>query len=310
MFVAVRDISIFGRIDALVDEQIVIGGDRPGAVPEADFERLLKTFPTSTELRKYADARVATELDEYFDTMSDARQKLEQYQLRRKRTGDTIANRPSEGTRLSIELEHETLTYVHGELTGILDREESFNEDKWQEKVEHLFQLVFPQYVAVFHKVKVPNSYAQATKDTHCVIDILLVRADGCVDIIEIKKPDPHLLVTTRTYRNNHVSLRDLAGAIVQAEKYLFHLNKSGRKGEQQIQSKYKDLLPPGIEIKIINPKALILSGRDDNLTPQQKFDFEFIRRQHANVVDIITYDDLLRRLKNMIDSLGQRLAR
>ena len=62
--------------------------------------------------------------------------------------------------------------------------------------------------------------------------------------------------------------------------------------------------MPPGIDLKITNPRAMILLGRDDNFTKRQRFDFEIIRRKYANVIDIMSYDDLLRRLDNIIAML------
>jgi len=50
IFVEERGISVFRRIDELIDEQIVVGGNRIGAIPEDEFAQLLKEFPTSTEL--------------------------------------------------------------------------------------------------------------------------------------------------------------------------------------------------------------------------------------------------------------------
>ena len=38
--------------------------------------------------------------------------------------------------------------------------------------------------------------------------------------------------------------------------------------------------------------------GRDNDLTSAQKNDFEVIRRKYRNVLEIMTYDDMLRRLK------------
>jgi hypothetical protein len=87
----------------------------------------------------------------------------------------------------------------------------------------------------------------------------------------------------------------------MQAEKYLFHLSKWGSVGEQEIYRKRKNELPNGIELKISNPKALILLGRDNDFNDEQRFDFEIIRRKYANMLDIVTYDDLLRRLENII---------
>jgi len=95
----------------------------------------------------------------------------------------------------------------------------------------------------------------------------------------------------------------------MQAEKYLFYLSKSGRDGEKRITTKHVTDLPSGLEIKIANPKAIILIGRDSNLSEQEKFDFEFVRRKYSNVVDTISYDDLLRRLENVIATLTKRVA-
>ncbi len=131
--------------------------------------------------------------------------------------------------------------------------------------------------------------------------------ANGTMDILEIKKPFVHSLMSTSKYRDNHVPLRELSGTVMQVEKYLFYLSKLGRNGEKSITQAHKSHLPEGLEIRITNPKAFILSGRDENSNSQQTFDFEFVRRKYSNVVDIITYDDLLRRLNNILAALRNR---
>lgn len=40
----------------------------------------------------------------------------------------------------------------------------------------------------------------------------------------------------------------------------------------------------------------------------RQKQDFELIKRQYKHIVDIMTYDDLVYRLENMVCSLRARL--
>ncbi|WP_264783808.1 DUF4263 domain-containing protein, partial [Escherichia fergusonii] len=56
------------------------------------------------------------------------------------------------------------------------------------------------------------------------------------------------------------------------------------------------------------NPKAIIIVGRDQigngNMTENQKLDFEIIKRKYTNMMDIITYDDLWRRLNRTISAL------
>ena len=43
--------------------------------------------------------------------------------------------------------------------------------------------------------------------------------------------------------------------------------------------------------------------GREEGLTDVQKNDLEIIKRKYKNIMDIITYDDLIRKIKNIIAS-------
>jgi hypothetical protein len=308
-FIAERNISIFRRIDEMLDEQIVVGGPRLDAIPEDEFARLLHDFPTSTEVTHYARTRIARVLREYFDTMSDAETRLMAYMVRRERSG--LGERAETHGRIHVasELEREKFTYVRGRLAEMLDDAEGYLEDDWQTAVADLFLLIFPQYVAVLHKVHVTDQHSKESKSTNRYIDLMLVGADGHVDIIEIKRPRPRDLVSPGVYRGNHVPARELSGSIMQAERYLFYLGKSGRDGERKITTKHRASLPAGLDVRITNPKAIILAGRDNNLSAQERFDFEFARRQYSNVVDVISYDDLMRRLDNVIIALTKRVG-
>ncbi|MBE4717284.1 Shedu immune nuclease family protein [Pseudarthrobacter sp. AB1] len=308
-FVAERNISIFGRIDDLLTEQIVVGGNREGAIPVDEFVRLLQRFPTSTEVTYYAATRVTRILREYLETMSDAELRLENYIARRERSGTEERVEAHGRIPVANELELEKFTYVRDRLVEMLKDAEGYPEADWQRAVADLFLLVFPQYIAVLHNVHVKELYSNESKSTSRYLDLVLVGANGCVDIIEIKKPFERGLVSKSVYRGNHVPVPELSGAIMQAEKYLFYLSKWGRGGEKAITKKHKSNLPVGIEIKIANPKAIILTGRDYNLSAKERFDFEFVRRKYSNVVDIISYDDLLRRLENIIDTLTKRVV-
>jgi hypothetical protein len=93
----------------------------------------------------------------------------------------------------------------------------------------------------------------------------------------------------------------------MQIEKYIFNLNRWGEKGEKKLTEKYRALLPDGFEIKITNPGGLIIMGRDHTLSAEQARDFEVIKRKFKNVLDIITYDDLLKRLKFTITQLQKQ---
>jgi hypothetical protein len=135
-------------------------------------------------------------------------------------------------------------------------------------------------------------------------LDIMLVDVNGHVDVIEIKKPFKARIVTTTKYRDNHVPHRELVGSAMQIEKYLFHLARWGETGEKKLTERYSARLPEYLRIRIVNPCGIIIMGRDNDLDDQQKADFEVYRRQSKNILDVITYDDLLRRLERVLDQL------
>jgi hypothetical protein len=303
VFVANRDISIFRRIDELVDEPIMVGGENEDAIPLADFEILQQTFPTSTELTHYARSRISRVLKDYFGTLSDAECKLNSYLAKKKRLVAT-----SRSTILG-NFELQKFEYIHSELSGMLQAVESYAEKDWQRKILELLLFIFPKYIAVIENVHIKDFYSKADKVTDRYIDLMLVDANGSIDIIEVKKPFDNSLLSRNKYRDNHTPRNELAGSVMQAEKYLFHLNKWGQVGEREIYEKRKSELPDGIKLQITNPKALILLGRDNDFTGEQRFDFEIIRRKYANMVDIMTYDDLLRRLKNIIAMMRRNVS-
>ena len=90
----------------------------------------------------------------------------------------------------------------------------------------------------------------------------------------------------------------------MQIEKYIFHLNRLGDDGLKTLKiDNESKLLFKEPSLKITNPKGLIIYGRNNELqTEQQKLDFEVLKRKFSNIIDIITYDDLLERLQRLIE--------
>ncbi len=302
-FIANRDISIFRRIDDLVDEPIVVGGDSDESIPLTDFEELLSNFPTSTELTHYARARIARVLKDYLGTMSDAQKRLDTY-LNKKRTIRTASR-----VKFLQGYEPRKFEYVRDELQVMLKEAESYSEKEWQKLIVSFLLLIYPKYIAVLDNLHIKDFYSNKTKAKNRYIDLTLVDANGTIDIIEIKKPFSNCLLSTNKYRDNYTPKTELSGSVMQVEKYMFHLNKWGRPGELEILKKRKHELPKNFEIKVINPQAVIILGRDIDFSDDQKFDFEIIKRKYANVIDIMTYDDLLRRLDNIITMISRNYS-
>ncbi|WP_156792222.1 Shedu immune nuclease family protein [Desulfotalea psychrophila] len=287
-FVAERNISIFPKIDNMVNRPIYIGGDEEDAISMPVYYGLLKTFPNTNELNKYVSARISGVLSSYIEINDDYEERYQQYL--NKKNGRKGANLQYDFSNLELI----KFTSISEKLNSMLEDEVSYTEAQWQEELLQIILLLYPKYIHAFKEAPVRDTYNKADRK----IDYLLIDSSGNTDIIEIKKPFDKCIVTTRTYRDNYIPLRELSGTVMQIEKYIFYLNKWGKKGEEKLTEHYKDELPENFKIKITNPSGIIIMGRKKGMTHEQVQDFEVIKRKYKNVIDIITYDDLLERLK------------
>lgn len=294
-FFANSRISILNQIDRQISQDIFIGGPKEDFLPFESFNKLVKIFPTSHEVTLYREAKVTSILTEYFSNIID---KEEKYTAYINKKTPVYKSKIRKTFKESDILKYETLL---GKLKAMLSNEIKYSENQWQEEILQIILLLFPKYIAVFDEVTFKDTNNQNRRLDYGLIDFM-----GNLDLIEIKIPFDKSIVSVRTYRDNHIPNRDLSGAIMQIEKYIYYLNKSGNAGERRLTEKYKDQLPEGIEIKITNPNGMIIMGRDTNLNRRQLKDFEIIKRKYKNIVDIFTYDDLIRRMEIMIEQLNK----
>jgi hypothetical protein len=185
----------------------------------------------------------------------------------------------------------------------MLDNEDTYSEKQWQNEILQIILLIFPKYIYVFKEVSVYDIYNEKSRS----LDYLLIDASGNTDIVEIKKPFNNCIVTKAQYRDNYIHMRELSGTVMQIEKYIFYLNKWGKSGEKILTDKYKEQLPENFQIQITNPNGLIVMGRETDLSKAQLQDFEVIKRKFKSIIDIITYDDLIRRLNFTIEQLKKK---
>src|SRR5665213_3149385 len=313
VFVAERNISIFGKIAELIPpgQPIIIGGAQPDSIPVPDFQELLRKFPNTGELNRYAAARVATVIGDYIAPLKDAREQYEAYLTRRR---STVPDRTLPQSEL-LQTEIDKYVYIHNTIAEWLRTGARRSEGDWQRMIINFLLLIFPKYVAALSNVKVMDAYSAPGSIKDRFIDLALVDAGGAIDVIEVKKPFDEGLLARTPYRDNYIPATEPSGSIMQAERYLFHLSKWGLAGEKALTRRYAAKLPPGMGIRITNPKAINVVGRDQQpngspaLDASQQLDLEIIKRKYANVIDILTYDDLLRRLDNIIASLRGQVA-
>lgn len=302
LFIANSNKSIFQRFEKLANRQIIIGGSLEGAIEEKIFNDIVDSFPTATEQAHYINSRITNVMSQYLESVTDAGRAFEKYLNNRVKI-------PGINTLSSIyNYEYEKYSFILQTLKKMLDSSDSYSEKDWQDKILEIILILYPKYIKCFSEVTIKDFYSNPRKPTNRFLDLMLIDANGTVDVIEIKKPFENCVVTKRTYRDNYTPMKELSGTIMQVEKYLFHLNKWGAQGEKTLNDKYRAELPHDMTIKITNPKGIVILGRNNNLGPEQQFDFEIIRRKYANMMDIITYDDLISRLENILEKFRDRL--
>ena len=298
MFTAYRNISILRKIDEVVERDFYIGGDweAHNGISKETFENLISKFPKTAELNKYAHMRIAGIIKDYFPECDKYEAIYEKFVETR---NSNYVSTSSSLSDFNVRIELEQFTVAYQELKDMLDRYEAIDEKEWQEKIHNILQLLYPKYICFAREIKF---YGGGKNDKQP--DFLLVDANGFVDILEIKKADVRMLIQ---YRNNYVASREVSGAIQQIEKYIFCLN-SYDKAKKDVLDKLDDMLPNGLKPQVVNPQGILLAGRSNEFTEEQRKDFELIKRQYKHVADIMTYDDLLFRLGNIIESLKTKV--
>lgn len=297
MFTAYRNISILRKIDEVIERDFYIGGDWEihNGISKETFDELLAKFPKTAELDKYAHKRIASIIKDYFPECDKYEAIYEKFV--ESKNSRYISSVPAV-SKYNVQIELEQFTVAYQELMDMLNRYEAIDEKQWQEKIQNILQLLYPKYICCAREIK----FYGGKKDKQP--DFLLVDANGFVDILEIKKADVRMLTQ---YRNNYVVTREISGAIQQIEKYVFCLNSSD-KAKECVSKKLTKFLPERVEVKIVNPQGILLAGRSNEFTNEQQKDFELIKRQYKHVADIMTYDDLVQRLENIIVSLKKRV--
>lgn len=300
MFVAYRNISILRKIDQVIERDFYIGGDweTHNGISKETFENLIKKFPKTAELDKYAHMRIANIIKDYFPECDKYEEIYDKF-IGSRKSGYSLPDASLSQYNVQIELEQFTVAYQ--ELKDMLNQYEVIDEKQWQEKIHGILQLLYPKYICCAREIKF---YGSGKNDKQP--DFLLVDANGFVDILEIKKAD--ILVLTK-YRNNYVASREVSGAVQQIEKYIYCLNSSD-KAKADVSGKLLTLLPEGLRVQVVNPQGILLLGRSNEFNEQQRKDFELIKRQYKHVADVMTYDDLLFRLGNIIEALKLKGAK
>ncbi|WP_099204731.1 Shedu immune nuclease family protein [Scatolibacter rhodanostii] len=300
MFIASYHISILRTLDKVANADIYTGdsSDRKINLPLSVFAELIRKFPKTAEMRHYTYSRISRIIKEYFGEAERYEKRFQKF-LENRSKSVWATDRNAGFLQHTKQVELAQFKLADEELRYLLDNAEGMTENEWQEKIHNVIRLLYPKYIAGIREVTIRGVDGYDKRP-----DFLLIDANGFIDIMEIKKPGVQLLTKQSSYRNNYVPVRELAGTIQQIEKYVFCMNNWGKDGEASLTKELKDALPENISPKIVNPQGILVLGRSNDFNPQQRNDFELIKRQYKHITDIMSYDDLVTRIRNIIAAL------
>jgi len=311
-FVAQQNISIFSHLGNVFKGKnlYISDNDQDNSqefLPFEAFENLIKQFPNTTEVRKYRHSRIRNLLREYFDIPHNFEEDYHKYI--KKKEHRLISTLGQQNYQTIASNEAEKYKYLYEEFSQLLSNCSTTERNLQDFLYENgILKLLFPKYVYVIQEPQIKGLNTKKFKETKIdkYPDFLCIDADGHIDVIELKDSKKDLLRKT-LYRNNYVPSGELSSSIVQIEHYIYQLCTKLKENEEFLNEKHaKTITQIGIEkIKIVNPRGVLIIGRDYEKN-EQKIDLEIVKRHYKNISDIITYDDLLRRLQILEKSFAK----
>lgn len=306
-FVLPNRISIIRKIDEVINDDLYVlnndNREKENAITINELIALIKNFPNRKEKELYAELRVSELLSNYLSVDNAIEEKFFRIVNRKNKI---LIEKPSNLSIISDELRIEELNEAKISLENLIKNEARYkiNEKAYQKAVFDVFKILFPKYLYSAREVLIPGI------DNHDKQpDFVACDYSGFLDIVEIKKPETQLLANG-LYRNNYVPSNDLKGVIQQVEKYTYCLNKCNDKEIAKISNdKFKSEIPTDFVIKSMNPQGIIIVGNRNQLINDQMLeDFELIKREFKNIIDIYTYDQLLEMLNNSIKAISNNI--
>lgn len=284
----------------IVDKNVIKIGGPDCDIPTEDFNKLLASFPTNREKELYYCKKVQLILENYFENITDYNSKYERHVKNKSFINNIFKKDISELVTYDIE----RYELILASLKKNLNKSEVFSEADWKQYIAEIILLLFPKYIN-YHK----EAYVKLTKSRKKreFIDFILVKDNGAVDVLEVKKPDCNSIISNATDHGNYYSTKTLSTVVMQTEKYVYNLNRNIESTENSFDFKYSKEYPGNFKFRIMNPKGLIIIGQADKYSKEQLEDLEIIRRMYSNIIEIITYDDMINMLERQIELLKKR---
>ncbi len=169
---------------------------------------------------------------------------------------------------------------------------------------EKVWQAFFDEYITIFdtryvRKLNQKNIAVGITKYP----DLVLVDVYGYIDFYELKKSGANILDFDKSHNTFYWS-KEMNMAIAQVSDYLQKAKDNSQQYAQSIKLETQTDSQPGIEVTIINPKAIIVAGSKSLLNTDKKRHVFKTLRESLKDIEFVLYDELLERLENLLNHI------
>jgi len=169
-------------------------------------------------------------------------------------------------------------------------------ESAWQEYFNEYITLFDNRY---FQKINYKNIALGITKYP----DLVLVDIYGYIDFYELKKSDTKLLEYDNSHKTYYWS-KQVSMVIAQVADYLQKARENSVSYAKSIKEQTATDDFSGIDVNIINPRAIIVAGTSKELSTVQKQNHFKNLRESLKDIEFVLYDELLDRLKNLLEMI------
>ena len=148
-----------------------------------------------------------------------------------------------------------------------LVQSDAISESEWKKYIADIILMLFPKYIKYHREAYIKLKKSGKKKE---FIDFILVKDNGVIDVLEVKKPDCNSIISTSPDHKNYFASNTLSRVLMQTEKYIYNLNRNIEITEARFDDKYLKEYPSGFHFRIVNPKGLIIIGQSKEYNQKQ----------------------------------------
>jgi hypothetical protein len=132
---------------------------------------------------------------------------------------------------------------------------------------------------------------------------LVLVDIYGYLDFYELKKSGTNLLQYDSSHKTWYWS-KEVSMVISQVSDYLQKAKENALSYSSTIKVETQTETEEGIDVNIINPRAIIVIGSKEELNTEKKMHQFKNLRESLKDIEFVLYDELLERLRNLLDTI------